>query len=403
MITLSKSICRIQPSATLAAANRAAELKAEGRDIVSFTVGEPDFDTPDHVKQAANEAMKKGFTKYTAASGIVPLRKMIATKTSEVSGINYSPDQVAVTNGGKQAIATACAVLLNEGDEVIIPAPYWTSYPDMVELAGGTPVIVQTRAEDGYVMTPEQLVGAVTKNTKMIFLNSPSNPTGGVYSPNDFKVLGEAIKKLPNYDQITILLDEVYDYFIYDNFETCSFAKVNPDLVDNILIVNAFSKAYSMTGWRVGYAVGPEKIAKAISKHQSQFTSNVCSIAQYAAAAAYSDNGEFPRQMLKEFSERLEILVDAVNETPGVELAVKPRGAFYGFLRIEKLFGKSCGETKITCANDFATYLLEKYDLAVVQGEAFGDPGAIRVSFALSQEQLKKGMARIREAAESLG
>lgn len=401
-LRLSDSIARVQPSPTLAASARAQELKAQGKDIISFTVGEPDFDVPDHIKRAADKAMAQGFSKYTAVGGIAPLKETILQKMKRDQGLEYKASEVVVTNGGKQAIAAACAVLLNPGDEVVIPSPYWTSYPDIVELCGGKSVFARTTPDEGYVLRPEVLLQACTPKTKMIILNSPSNPTGAGYSREELRALADAVLSLPNWRDIVILSDEVYEYFVYRGFEHSSIAAIAPNLRDNILIVNAFSKAYAMTGWRVGYAVGPKAIIDAMTTHQSQFTSNVCSVAQYAAAAAYDDASEFPRKMAAEFVRRYEIVCEAVKEMPGISLPTSPCGAFYAFLRVEGLFGKRAGNKVITCAQDFTDYLLEKFDTVVVQGEAFGDPGAVRMSYAMATPQLKKGLERIAEAARSI-
>jgi aspartate aminotransferase len=399
---LSHLIERVEPSPTIAAAAKANELKAQGRDIVAFTAGEPDFDTPQHVKDAAVAALNKGLTKYTAVNGILPLREVICRKLKRDQSLDYKPGEVVVTNGGKQAIAAVFAVLLNPGDEVVIPGPYWTSYPDMAKLAGGEAVIVPTTAQGGYLMTPESLRKACTARTRIILINSPSNPTGSCYSAAQLKALAEVIRTLPNSKEIVVLSDEVYENFTYDGFQYASILQVAPDLFDRVVIANAFSKAYAMTGWRVGYAAGPKWIIDAATTHQSQFTSNVCSIAQYAAAAAYNDDYAFPKMMCAEFQKRLDYVCEAVKEMNGVTLPVKPLGAFYAFLRVEGLFGKSAGGKKIQCANDFAAYLLEKFDTVVVQGEAFGDPGGVRISYATSMEQLKKGLDRIKQAAASI-
>ncbi len=402
MITLGNALKNVKPSPTIAASTRAEELKREGRDIISFSVGEPDIGTPEHIKQAAREAMDKGFTRYTPVAGIKELKEVICAKLKRDNNLDYGLQEVIVTNGGKQAIAAACAVILNPGDEVIIPAPYWTSFPDMVYLAGGTPVIVKTKPEEGYVLKPEALLKAATPRTKMIILNSPSNPSGAAYTEAELKEFGAAVRAMPNAKEVVVLSDEVYEYIVYDGFKHCSFATANPDLKDNTVIVNAFSKAYSMTGWRVGYAAGPKNIISAMATHQGQFTSNICSIAQYAAARAYDDNYAFPKMMREEFAKRFQIVCDAVADMPGASLPVKPRGAFYGFIRIEGLLGKKHGDNVIKNPTDFVTLLLEKYDVAAVQGEAFGDDKAFRISYALATEDLKKGLARITEAVKSL-
>ena len=402
MLELSNLIQRVKPSPTLAASARAQELKAQGRDIISLTVGEPDMDTPQHVKDAAVEALNKGLTKYTPAGGTPALKKVICEKFKRDQNATFTPQQIVVTNGGKQALAATCAVLLNPGDEVIISAPYWTSYPDMVLMAGGAPKIVETSAENGYLMTADAFREAITNRTRMVIINSPSNPTGGCYDAQELQAIAEVIKSVPGGDRICIVSDEVYEYIAYDNVKPISIIQVAPELKEQIVICNAFSKAYSMTGWRVGYVAAPLPIAKAIDMHQSQFTSNVCSIAQYAASKAYEDNYAFPKKMLSEFEKRRQIVCDAVAEMPGVELPVSPKGAFYAFLRIEGLVGKRNEQIVINNGADFATYLLEKYDLAVVSGDAFGDPMAIRMSFALGTDNLKKALERIHQAAASL-
>jgi aspartate aminotransferase len=402
MVSLSQTMARIPPSPTIAAAAKANQLKAQGKDIISFTVGEPDFNTPKHVRDAAVEALDKGLTRYTPAEGTLALREVICQKVKRDQGLDYSPKEVIITNGGKQALAAACAVLLNPGDEVIIPAPYWTSYPDMVRLAGGEPVIVETQAKEGYLMSPQALLKACSDRTKIVILNSPSNPTGACYSGAELKALADVISTIKNKSNVVVISDEVYEYITFDGFKHESFLSVAPELREQTVLVNAFSKAYAMTGWRVGYAVGPRPIIEAMGNHQSQFTSNVCSIAQYAASKAYDDNYAFPKMMQAEFAKRVEIVWEAVEQMPGIKLSVKPRGAFYAFLEIDGLIGKKDGAFLIKSGQDFANYLLEKYDVVVVQGEAFGAPKAVRISFALNVEALKKGLERIKQAASSL-
>jgi aspartate aminotransferase len=400
---LNRFILNVKPSPTLAAAGRARELIKAGRDIVSFTVGEPDFDTPEHIKKAAAEAMAKGFTKYTAVDGIPVLKEVIQQKLKEDQALQFAPAEIIVTNGGKQGLAATFAVLLNEGDEVVIPSPYWTSYPDMVSLAGGHSVIVETTPQSGYLMTPEQLKRACNAKTKAIVINSPSNPTGAAYSGEQLRALAEAFLELPNWRDIMIISDEVYEYFTYGDFKHYSILQVAPELRSQVVISSSFSKCYSMTGWRVGFAAGPRWLIDALSVHQSQFTTNVCSIAQYAAAAAYTDGREFPRMMRDEFSKRYELVLSAVNSIPGLSLPTAPLGAFYAFVRIEELLGKRNGDVEIRSAQDFTNYLLERYDVASVQGEAFGDPKGFRLSYALSRQQIEKGMERIAKAVASLG
>ncbi len=402
MVPLSDLVGAVPPSPTLAASERAQALKAAGKDIISLTVGEPDFDTPDHIKRAAIAALEKNHTRYTAVQGILPLRETIVQKFKREQGIGYTPKDIIVTNGGKQALGAAFAALLNPGDEVIIPAPYWTSYPDMVRLVGGVPVIVQTTAAQGYRMTAEQLLAASTPRTRVVVINSPSNPTGACYSGADLRELALAVLSLKNKEQVTIISDDVYEYITFDGFEHQSLLTVAPEVRDNTLIVNAFSKAYAMTGWRVGYAAGPRHVIDAMSVHQSQFTSNVCSIAQHAAVSAYDDGYAFPKMMKQEFQKRLDVVWEAVQRMPGISLSVKPRGAFYAFLEVDGLIGKSAGGTTIKSGDDFAQYLLEKFDVVMVQGSAFGAPNAVRMSFALAPKVLETALSRITEAASQL-
>lgn len=403
MIQLNETSNRLGPSLTHEASARAQVLRSQGRDIISFGLGEPDFDTPQHIKDAAIRAIQQGMTKYTAIGGILPLRQAIAAKINRDQGAEYSPDEVVVTNGGKQAIAGACAVLLGPGDEVIIPAPYWTSYPDLIKLCGATPVTVQLSAQDEYILTPSALERAWTPKTKMIIINSPSNPSGACYSEKSLRVLARTISSLKNAAEIIVLSDEVYEAITYDGFKHTSMFTVAPELRENIILVNAFSKAYAMTGWRVGYALGPKHVIQAITNYQGQITANVCSIAQHAALAAYEDNDAFPKMMRQEFEKRREIVWEEIQRISDFELAVKPQGAFYAFPKVRRLFGKKDKDLLINSAADFTLYLLEEHGLAVVQGEAFGDPESIRLSFALSADKLREGFRRLRNAVEKLG
>jgi len=400
--TLNRYITNVHPSPTLMAASRARELKKLGRDIVSFTVGEPDFDTPGHIKAAAVDALERGFTKYTAVEGITELKEAVVGKLKRDQDLDFKPSEIIVTNGGKHALAAICAVILNEGDEVVVPAPYWTSYPDILALSGAKAKVVETEGTAGYLMTPQQLTAACNKKTKAIIINSPSNPTGAVYTRSELRALADAFLALPNKNDILIISDEVYDYFTYGDVKFESILQVAPELKPHVAIVNSLSKSYAMTGWRVGFAAGPRWLIDVMSVHQSQFTSNICSIAQAAAQVAWNDGGAFPRQMLAEFSKRRDLVVQYVNEMPGVKLPVPPGGAFYAFLRIDELIGSHDGEFAVRSAADFATYLLERYDVATVAGEAFGDASAVRISYALSMEQLEKGLKRIKEAALKL-
>ncbi len=399
---LNRYIVDVQPSPTLMAASRARELKKLGRDIVSFTVGEPDFDTPEHIKAAAVDAIKRGFTKYTAVEGITELKEAIVQKLKRDQNLEFKSSEIIVTNGGKHALAALFAVLLNEGDEVVVPAPYWTSYPDILALSGAKAKVVETDDELGYLMTPAQLIAACNKKTKAIILNSPSNPTGAVYSRKELRALADAFLSLPNKNDILIVSDEVYEYFTYDGVKSESILQVAPELRPHVAIVNSLSKSYAMTGWRVGFAAGPRWLIDQMSIHQSQFTANICSIAQAAAQAAWDDKGEFPKEMLKEFSRRRELVIQAVKDMPGIRLPVAPWGGYYGFLRIDDLIGSHDGEFAVRSAKDFSAYLLERYDVATVAGEAFGDSAAVRISYALSMEQLEKGLNRIKTAALKL-
>lgn len=403
MVQLSNTISNIKPSETLSLAARVAELRAEGKEVLGFTVGEPDFDTPDRIKEAAVSALKSGRTRYTPVAGILPLREAICSKVKRDQGLEYKPSEVIVTNGGKHALAAAFAVLLNPGDEVVLAAPYWTSYPDMVRIAGGEPVIINTDKESGYLIQPEALRRACNARTKAIIINSPSNPTGAAYDENELRALADVVRSLGNSKNIAVVSDEVYEYITFDGFEHVSFGQCAPDLRSRTLIVNALSKSYAMTGWRVGYAVGPEAIIKAMQVHQSQFTSNVCSIAQYAAIDGLEMGLEFPREiMCKAFQRRLDILWRAMEKIPSLELPLRPRGAFYAFIRIEGVLGKKAGDEIINSSADFCKYLMDKYAVIVVPGEAFGDSGAFRLSFAVDDETLVKGLDRIAQAVSSL-
>jgi aspartate aminotransferase len=401
MIQLSKVIGKIPPSSTLVAAARANKLRAEGRDIISFTVGEPDMPTPDHIKAAAREALDRNETRYTSSNGTVTLREAIAKKFKRDQNLTYQPTEIIATCGGKQALATALAVSLDAGDEVIIPAPYWVSYPDMVRLAGGVPVFVPTSADDGFKVHAAEVEKRITERTKAIILCSPSNPTGACLSLDEMKEIAEVIRRAKN--RILVISDEVYEYIVFGGFNHVSFGVVAPDLREQLLIVNAFSKSYSMTGWRVGFAAGPKELINAMTVHVSQFTSNVCSIAQYAAAKAYDDGGAFPRMMCEIFEKRRDIVVEGIKQMPGIDLAVKPKGAFFAFLGIGGLIdSQAASGGKIKCGEDFANFLLDEYDVVAVAGEPFGDSRSIRISYALAEEQLRKGLERIAEAVASL-
>ncbi len=402
MIRLNQAIARIQDSPTLALTAKAKQLKAQGEDVVAFTAGEPDLDTPQHVKDAAKRALDEGFTRYTAAIGTEELRTVLAEKYNAAYGLNYAAKNVIITNGGKQSLSELLAVTLEPGDEVIIPAPYWASYPDMVKLVGAEPVIVETSAEEGYVLSPQALKNACSDRTRAIVINSPSNPTGSVYSAAALKDIAETIKSLPGAENVMIISDEVYEHTIFGGGTHRSILQEAPELLEQTVISSAFSKTYAMTGWRVGYAIGPAPVIAAMAKYQSQTTSNVCSIAQYAATHAFEDDLAFPKLLSSEFEKRLGILMNELESIPGLELPVEPKGAFYAFVRVEGLFGKSAGGRTINSASDLVDYLLEDYKVVVVPGEAFGDAGAMRLSIAVSEDTLKKGLSRVREAVSKL-
>jgi len=392
-------IKNVLPSPTLALASKARQLRSEGKDVISFTVGEPDFGPPEHVQEAAINAIKLGYSKYTDVAGIYPLRAAICEKFAKSHHLSFEPKDIIVTNGGKQALATAISVLINEGDEVVIPAPYWTSYPDMVKLVGGRAVIVQTKIENGYLMQPEELAAVITEKTKIVIINSPSNPTGACYDETTLRALADVILSQKN--EIFVLSDEVYEDFKFDGEKNCSIATVLPAMKERTIIINAFSKSYAMTGWRVGYAVGRRDIIDAMVTHQSQWTSNVCSIAQYAASVAYNDGGVFPRKMREEFGKRLDLVNAYVAKMNGVTLPFVPKGAFYAFLRIDEIIGTKYQGMEIKNSRDFAQYLLDKYEIVTVPGEAFGDDKAIRISYAISSAELEHALKRLTEAVNS--
>lgn len=385
----------IKPSATLAVKAKATELKAQGRSIVDLSAGEPDVDTPQHIKDAAIAALKAGKTKYTAVPGIPELRTAIAQKFTEENGIKTDPDDVVITNGGKQALYECFQAVIEPGDEVVIPAPYWVSYPPMVTLCGGNPVIVETTPESGYRLTPETLSAAISPKTKIVVLNSPSNPTGAAYTEADFVALGKVLAT----SSALVVSDEVYEKLVYDGFQFVSFAKAVPDLLDRTVTVGACSKTYSMTGWRVGYATGPKSIIKAMGKLQSQTTSNVCSIAQHAAIAAINGPHDFLNELITAYRRRFDIAIEMIEKIPGLRVAGIPQGAFYLFVRIDDLVN---GSTKLTGSVDVSTFLLEEAGVAVVPGAAFGDDRAIRISVSLADETIIDGLTRIGQALASL-
>ncbi len=394
MSIVSNSLKRIKPSPTIAVSQKARELKAAGKDVIGLGAGEPDFDTPDNIKKAAIDAINKGDTKYTAVDGTPALKKAIANKFKRENNLEYSADEITVGTGGKQVIYNAFMATLNKGDEVIIPAPFWVSYPDMVFLAGGNPKIVKCNENDGFKLTPKNLKKAITKKTKWLILNSPSNPTGAAYTKEEIEALSEVLIKNKN---VHILSDDIYEHITYDNFNFFTIAQVSK-LKNRTLTMNGVSKSYAMTGWRIGYAAGPKEIIKAISKIQSQSTSNPSSISQAAAVEALNGTQDFIQERANAFKERREFVVNSLNNIKGIS-CLKPSGAFYVFPSCKKLLGK---KTKLKTDKDFVEKLLEEALVAVVQGSAFGLDGYFRISYATSMDNLKKALERIKSFCESL-
>jgi len=394
MSIISDSLKRIKPSPTIAVTQKARELRAAGKDVIGLGAGEPDFDTPDNVKNAAIKAIKSGDTKYTAVDGTPALKKAIIVKFKRENKLSYSADQITVGTGGKQVLYNAFMATLNKGDEVIIPAPFWVSYPDMVLLAGGKPKIVKCTEQEGFKLTPSKLRKAITKKTKWLILNSPSNPTGAGYTKKEIEELAKVLVKNK---KVHILSDDIYEHIKYDNFNFYTIAQ-NSKLKDRTLTMNGVSKSYAMTGWRIGYAAGPKDIIKAIGKIQSQSTSNPSSISQAAAVEALNGNQGFIQKRSKAFKERRDFVVKSLNNMQGIN-CLTPNGAFYVFPSCKGLLNK---KTKLKTDTDFVQKLLEKSNVAVVQGSAFGLDGYFRISYATSMQNLKKAMERIKTFCESL-
>ncbi len=389
---LSHSLKRIKPSPTIAVTNKARELKAAGRDIIGLGAGEPDFDTPDNIKQAAIDAIRRGETKYTAVDGIPELKKAIVAKFKRENNLDYQVSQVSVGSGGKQVLFNALLATLNPGDEVVIPAPYWVSYPDIVMLAGATPVFAVAKAEDNFKLKPDALEAAITPKTKWFIFNSPSNPSGAAYSHDELKALTDVLLRHPH---VWILTDDMYEHLLYDGHTFCTPAEVEPRLYDRTLTMNGVSKAYCMTGWRIGYAAGPEKLIKAMSTLQSQSTSNPTSIAQWAAVEALNGPQDFIPKNNDVFRERRDLVVSMLGQANGMVCA-KPEGAFYVYPSIKKLIGKtSAGGISLTNDEAFVSALLEEEGVAVVQGAAFGLSPHFRVSYATATNVLEEACKRI--------
>jgi len=390
---------KVKPSPTLGITKLTLKLKAEGKDVIGLAAGEPDFDTPDFVKDAAIAAIKAGKTKYTAVDGTPELKNAIVQKFQKENGLAYTVNQVIVGTGGKQVIYNALMATLSPGDEVIIPAPYWVSYPDMVNLAGGEPVFINTRAEDGFKLKPGDLEKAITPKTKWFILNSPSNPTGGTYSKVEIRALADVLLRHPH---VWVLTDDIYEHLLYDGFEFATIAQVEPKLFDRTLTLNGVSKAYNMTGWRIGYAGGPEALIKKMGEIQGHSTSNASSISQAAAAAALTGPQEFMTKQRAVFQERRNMVVDLLNAISGITCA-KPEGAFYVYPSCAGILGRKTPDGKVIASDDdFATYLLESEGVAVVPGSGFGHSPYFRISYATSTEALKEACARIKRGCDKL-
>ena len=399
MAFISDTLNRIKPSATMVITAKAAQLKREGKKVIGLSAGEPDFDTPEHVKVAAIDTNHKGYTKYTNVEDIPELRQAIIDKFKKDNGLNYSINDVIVGTGGKQILFNALISSINKDDEVIIPAPYWVSYPDMTLLAGGKPVIVNCSQETDFKLTAKELEQVVTKKSKWLILNSPSNPTGSCYSRKELEEIAEVVRKHKN---LYVMTDDIYEYIIYDNFEFFTFAQVAPDLKDRVLTVNGVSKSHCMTGWRIGYAVGPEILIKAMIKIQGQSTSNASSISQYAALAGISGSNDFLKPCLKAFDERRRFVVSKLNNIQGISCLL-PKGAFYAYPNVSGLVGKKTNKGIILKNDtDIVEWLLETAEVAAVPGVAFGLEPFFRVSYATSLDLLKEAMNRIEKAVLSL-
>lgn len=396
MTRLSNRLNRLAPSATLAMSQKSGEMRAQGIDVINLSVGEPDFHTPDGIKEAAKQAIDDNWSYYSPVPGYIDLRKAIVNKLKQENGLEYTTNEILVSNGAKQSVCNTIMALVDDGDEVIIPAPYWVSYPQMVKLAGGEPVFVNATFEQNFKMTPEQLESAITPKTRLLILCSPSNPTGSVYSKEELQALAEVIKA---HEGIIVIADEIYEHINYVGKHE-SIAQF-PGMKEKTVIVNGVSKAYAMTGWRIGYIAAPEWIVKGCNKLQGQYTSGPCSISQKAAEAAYTLSQAPVEEMRKTFERRRNLIVELAKEIPGLEVN-QPQGAFYLFPKCSSFYGKKDGERTINNSNDLAMYLLEVGHVATVGGDAFGDPDCFRMSYATSDENIKEAMKRIGEALARL-
>ena len=395
----SATLSRVKPSATMATDQKARELKAQGRDIISLGAGEPDFDTPENIKEAAIRAIREGKTKYTTVDGIPELKEAIAAKFARENGLSYKPSQVNVSPGGKPVIFNAMMATLNPGDEVIVPTPYWVSYPDMVLLAGGTPVFAPTTAASGFKLKPAELEAVITPRTRWLILNSPSNPSGAAYTRDELKALAEVLLRHP---QVWILTDDMYEHLMFDDMTFWTIAQVEPALYERTLTMNGVSKAYAMTGWRIGYAAGPEPLIKLMAKVMSQSTSNPCSVSQYAAVEALSGTQDFIKPNAALFQKRRDLVVSMLNQASGL-VCPTPEGAFYVYPSCEKLIGRTAPSGRVIGSDkDFANELLETEGVAVVFGEAFGLSPFFRISYATSEKVLEDACGRIQRFCASV-
>lgn len=396
MAQLSDRLNRLAPSATLAMSQKSSEMKAQGIDVINMSVGEPDFNTPEHIKDAAKKAIDENFSRYSPVPGYMDLREAISSKLKRENGLDYGVNEILVSNGAKQSVCNTIMALVNDGDEVIIPAPYWVSYPQMAKLAGGEPVIVEAGFEQDFKMTPEQLEAAITPKTKLLILCSPSNPTGSVYNEEELRGLADVIKR---HEDLYVLADEIYEHINY----ICkhhSIAQIE-GMKERTIVVNGVSKAYAMTGWRIGYIAAPEWIVKGCNKLQGQYTSGPCSVSQKAAVEAYMASQDCVEEMRKAFERRRDLIVSLAKDIPGLEVNV-PQGAFYLFPKCSSFFGKTDGTHVINNSTDFALYLLEVGHVATVAGDAFGDPECFRMSYATSDDNIREAMSRIKSAVARL-
>ncbi|WP_440315326.1 pyridoxal phosphate-dependent aminotransferase [Leyella stercorea] len=396
MAELSNRLNRLAPSQTLAMSQKSGEMKAQGIDVINMSVGEPDFNTPDHIKEAAKKAVDENFSRYSPVPGYMDLRKAIVAKLKNENNLDYTTSEILVSSGAKQSVCNTVMALVNNGEEVIIPAPYWVSYPQMVKLAGGTPVIVNAGFEQNFKMTPEQLEAAITPKTRMLILCSPSNPTGSVYTKDELEALAEVIKR---HDDLFVLADEIYEHINYVGKHE-SIAQF-PGMKERTIIVNGVSKAYAMTGWRIGFIAAPEWIVKGCNKLQGQYTSGPCSVSQKAAEAAYTTSQECVETMRKAFERRRDLIVELAKEIPGLEVNC-PQGAFYLFPKCSGFYGKSYEGKTINNSTDLAMFLLEEGHVATVGGDAFGDPECFRMSYATSDDNIREAMRRIKETLAKL-